>query len=227
MVSPAASAGVTTNAAPRHDQREREEEGARRAAGQGDEDRGTAQGDRALDDEPGRAERVRRKQVVEEDDEEAGEGQQDEDRRLRLGPQAGDEDHDGRRHEEDPADDPDDPVVARGLQAVDGLVGQAADHGRIDDAGPGHGRRTRRAPTRSEDRPDDEARKDTGGWRSTAIAMRTTIVSADNVATPPARLGVACARAAGSHLTGWYLSLGRSCGIRVRSCTGPFRVDPG
>ena len=60
------------------------------AAGQRDQDGRAADRDRALDDEPRRPERVGRQQVVDDDDEQPGEREQDQDRRLRLGPQPGD-----------------------------------------------------------------------------------------------------------------------------------------
>ena len=61
--------------------------------------------------------------------ERAGEREQDQDRLLRLGPQAGAEDDGGRDEDEHPADDPDDAVVGVGRRAVDQRVVQAAGHG--------------------------------------------------------------------------------------------------
>ena len=49
-----------------------------------------------------------------------GEREQDEDRRLGLGPQSGGGDDRGRRQQEDPDDDPDDAVVGPGGDAVIG-----------------------------------------------------------------------------------------------------------
>ena len=61
---------------------------------------------------PGRA--LRRQQVVDDDDEQPGQGEQDEDRRLGLRPQPGHRDDRCGRQEEDPAHDADDPVVGAG-----------------------------------------------------------------------------------------------------------------
>ena len=115
---------------PGDDEREREEERALHAVGQGDEHRGPREGDGAFDDELGRAEGIRRQDVIDEDEERAGEGQQDEDRLLRIGPQAGPEDQRGRDEDEHPADDADDAVVGVGGRAVDERVVQGAGHGR-------------------------------------------------------------------------------------------------
>ena len=64
------------------DEREGEEERAGDAAGQRDQQGGHGDRDRALDDELGGPERVAREQVVDDDHEQPGEGEEDEDRRL-------------------------------------------------------------------------------------------------------------------------------------------------
>ena len=58
------------------------------AAGQGDEEGRHGERDRSLDDEPRRPERVRRQQVVDDEHEQAGQGEEDQDRRLGVRPQA-------------------------------------------------------------------------------------------------------------------------------------------
>ena len=78
------------------DQREGEEERAGHAAGQRDQQGRHGDRHRSLDDELGRAERVGREQVVDDHDEQAAKAEQDEDRRLGLGPQPGRRDDDAR-----------------------------------------------------------------------------------------------------------------------------------
>ena len=102
------------------DEREGEEERAGGAAGEGHEQGRHGDRHRALDDELGGAQGVGREQVVDDDHEQSGEREQDEDRRLRLGPQPGRGHDDGRGQEEDPGDDPDDAVVGLGRDAVIG-----------------------------------------------------------------------------------------------------------
>ena len=105
------------------DEREREEERTLVTAGQQHQEGRAGDRHAALDDELGSPESFRRKQVVDDEDEDASEGEEDEDPRLRLGPQAGDR-HDRRGGEdEDPADDPDDAVVGARGHAI-GFNGQ-------------------------------------------------------------------------------------------------------
>ena len=149
---------------------EREEERALDAVGQGHQHRRAGQRDRPLHDELGRAERVGRQDVVDEDQERAGEREEDQDRLLRIGPQAGTEDDGGRDEDEHPADDPDDAVVGVGRRAVDQRVVQAAGHGSrrepVPVVVPGArvvARRSRVAQERDEDDPEDQQVPDERG----------------------------------------------------------------
>ena len=117
------------------DEREGEEERALDAAGQGDQQGRDRDRDGSLDDELGRPERLRREQVVDDHDEQAGQGEEDEDGRLRLGPQAGRRDDGGRRQDEHPGHDPDDPIVGLGRHPVVGHRSlEAADDDRLGGA---------------------------------------------------------------------------------------------
>ena len=112
------------------DQRVDEEERAGGAAGQGDQDRGDRDRDRSLDDELGRPEGARGAEVVDDQDEDAGEGEQDEDRGLALRPQAGDTDDGRGGQQEHPGRDAHDPVVGARRHAVVGALLAAAGDGR-------------------------------------------------------------------------------------------------
>ena len=97
-----------------HDQREREEERALVLAREQDEDRGEGDGDGTFDDELGAAQRLGGNEIVHDQDEEPGQGEQHEDGRLVVLPQAGHRDDRGRRQEEDPGDHADHAVEGLG-----------------------------------------------------------------------------------------------------------------
>ena len=103
-------------------------------SGQGDQQGRPGQRDGPFDDELGRPERVRGQQLVDEDEEQRSERQQDQDRLLRVGPQAGRQDDRGGDQDEDPADDPDDAVVGLGGAAAVRVRADAAGHGRGGEA---------------------------------------------------------------------------------------------
>ena len=116
---------------PTDDQRVGEEERALHAAGQGHEQRRHGDGDRPLDAELGRSQRVGGQQVVHDQHEGAGQREQDQDRGLVGGPEPGDGDDRRRGEQEDPADDPDDAVVGLCRHAPFGAVlVRPADHRR-------------------------------------------------------------------------------------------------
>ena len=87
-------AGLTTSAAPPTMSGKVKKNGLVDAAGQGHQQGRHGDRDRALDDELGRAEGRRRQQVVDDEQEQAGQREQDQDRGLVVRPQAGDADDD-------------------------------------------------------------------------------------------------------------------------------------
>jgi hypothetical protein len=152
---------------PAHDQREDEEERTLVAAGEHDQQGREGDRNRALDEEFRDPKRGRREQVMDEQDEGADDGQQHENRLLRVRPQPGQGDDGGGRRDEHPAGDAHHPVVGPSGDIRDGGgVGslKAAQHrlGRIEQSGVGSVD-VRRAPAPQERwhenrRHDDEIR---------------------------------------------------------------------
>ena len=161
-------AAATTSAAPPTISGKVKKNGLVHAAGQGDEQGRDGDRHRALDDELGRAQGVRRQQVVDDEHEQRRPGRAGRGSPLRLGPQPGAADDGRRGQDEHPADDADDAVVGVGRRRrrrVD-RRGRRSRRPRPSD-GPGGRRRRRSVGTlaRVAQQRDQDARRATAGCR--------------------------------------------------------------